>query len=404
MMPLFTLLDNVIDYSKAETISNIISLWWPIVSVVLTVVSLFLTIYTTLVKKTEIQRSSDLQGNPSFQERLRAAFESVKMEKRQITSVKIKTCLLSILTGILVVISIFSIALAHSGRYTKQSIDNGSILTSYTYFGEVKNNTPHGFGKIFNDRKIIEYVGTFNDGSYSGEGKKYLEYKDGTVFLNLKGQFKNGELNGEGEDRVYCNGMELVTYKGHFVDGTYDGYGEQIVYLFDHEKRSSTYKGKFKKGKKNGWGVYTEYRYDELKEGIEYSYEGGWVGDRKYGYGEELVFNEYWKLSEYYEGTFWNDNRYGEGILELYNGNGEPRIIYGWFENNIPTKDNMIYGKTKEGKYSMDNDTVLRKYTDGVVTNDEHEGDFWEWQYDDERFEELQSKWPYPIDYIWKLE
>jgi|SaaInlStandDraft_6_1057023.scaffolds.fasta_scaffold03613_4 antitoxin component YwqK of YwqJK toxin-antitoxin module len=85
------------------------------------------------------------------------------------------------------------------------------------------------------------------------------------------------------------------SYHGNFIDNKMEGDGI-LTYIKTNEKLDNTfpiyYKGKFKNNKKNGPGI------------------------------------EKYANKEFYEGTFLNDFRHGDGIL--YNHNGQPKINSNW--------------------------------------------------------------------------
>ncbi len=70
---------------------------------------------------------------------------------------------------------------------------------------------------------------TFDNGKYVGEvkegkphGKGTLTYLGGT---KMKGEWKNGFLNGKGTTVLYDNGVHITSYSGQFKDNKYHGKG-----------------------------------------------------------------------------------------------------------------------------------------------------------------------------------
>ena len=86
-------------------------------------------------------------------------------------------------------LSIFSIANAHSEGIYKEYYDNGKILKE-SYFSNDKKN---GLEKIYYENGKISSIKNYKDGKANGE---YIEYYiDGE--LKLKGSYKNGLRDGE---------------------------------------------------------------------------------------------------------------------------------------------------------------------------------------------------------------
>jgi hypothetical protein len=84
------------------------------------------------------------------------------------------------------------------------------------------------------------YKGEMANNAYNGKGE-FFNASAGTL---LRGTFRNGKLEGEGE--VLQGGRTV--YKGNFAEGLKHGQG--TYYLNDKDY----YKGGYYKGKKNGFG------------------------------------------------------------------------------------------------------------------------------------------------------
>jgi antitoxin component YwqK of YwqJK toxin-antitoxin module len=96
-----------------------------------------------------------------------------------------------------------------------------------------------------------------------------------------------------------------------------DGYGK----LWNQDY---SYHGNFKDNKMNGEGILTyTHNNNELNNTFPIYYKGNFINNKKNGFGMEIYINK-----EFYEGSFLNDFRHGDGIL--YNHNGQPKIDSNW--------------------------------------------------------------------------
>ena len=260
-------------------------------------------------------------------------------------------------------------------RYTEVEIDNGSIKKEQTYFGCTKNKNPDGFGKLFDKDDKILYIGNFKNGLKNGQGSLYDRSPDGEPYLNLKGEFKDNYLTGQGKDWTYIAGEARLTYEGEFLNGAYNGYGKQVLYGYTGEAYA-VYEGEFLNGKRNGNGTYIEYLDGEETR----SYSGGWAYDKKYGYGIE---REYGKEKEIYQGVYWDDKRFGDGVLEYYS-EGNYIVWIGFMDYDQKSDDGAFYDSEGNTIYDESNHTL--------VYNAEYET----WIQDEEEAERLKKRWPFP--------
>lgn len=85
--------------------------------------------------------------------------------------------------------------------------------------------------KLMSDkaRYLLKMLGWLQEGCIDGncENGYGIKIRNGSlpIFIML-GNFKNGELNGEGEKYQYHGGELVATYKGAFKNGKWHGYGQ----------------------------------------------------------------------------------------------------------------------------------------------------------------------------------
>uniref|UniRef100_UPI0040563CA8 MORN repeat-containing protein n=1 Tax=Candidatus Electronema sp. TaxID=2698783 RepID=UPI0040563CA8 len=111
-----------------------------------------------------------------------------------------------------------------------------------SYVGEMKDNLPHGKGKITR-ADGGKYEGEIKDGERHGQGT--LQFASGEVY---SGEWKNGRMDGKGE-LVSADGKQK--YTGEFKDDLPHGQGSMM-----HED-GSKYEGVWSEGRKHGKGKYT---------------------------------------------------------------------------------------------------------------------------------------------------
>ena len=182
------------------------------------------------------------------------------------------------------------------------------------YRGEWRKGKMHGRGEYtFKDGS--KYVGTFDDGELSGVGVKTWGEDNNESY---KGQWARGLFHGRGEI-VSANGD---IYKGEFRNGMFHGSGKRVWATGD------LYDGKWRDGMQNGRGT--------LRRAADgFIYRGDWHEGLMHGDGDaswaeghrkdsEAITGVAWKR---YVGEFREDDRLGNGMLEMNNG-----IIYkGYF-------------------------------------------------------------------------
>jgi len=211
------------------------------------------------------------------------------------------------------------------------------LASSYTltngnlYEGELKNNLPHGKGKITS--KDWVYEGELKNGMADGKGK--LTAFDGSSY---EGEFKNDKYNGKGRLN-YGNGS---FYEGEFKDGQFNGKGKIVG------ANGIVYEGDFKEGKADGKGKYVKANGDV--------YVGEMKNDKIHGRGKLVYAN-----GSVYEGDFVENLREGMG---KYITDGGDYIYEGEW------KDDEGEGK---GKLTISGYVVEGEFKNGLLLLDENE-------------------------------
>ncbi|MGD9678916.1 MAG: DnaJ domain-containing protein [Vulcanibacillus sp.] len=210
------------------------------------------------------------------------------------------------------------------------TLENSNIA----YFGDMKDNKPHGYGMVgrlisYPDLVTIEYIGEFKDGKYSGEGSlfyvpneddidrmyriygenEYIEHINSElVHLIYEGEFKNGKFDGKGNYYNYPDNLYFYYYSGPgmFLDA--QEYPRYIDYL-KTIKDLDIIVGEFSKG--------------DLSNGKLYSngyllYDGEFAEFQYHGKGK-LYFQKSTQLQ--YNGEFSRGYFDGKGTLYDESGN-----------------------------------------------------------------------------------
>lgn len=209
--------------------------------------------------------------------------------------------------------------LRYSGEFLNGKFHGKGILDRRTwngdyYEGEFKNDEYHGYGKWDKLKSIpwpkdeIEscpwkYEGFFENGKPHGEGT--LTTRTGKVY---KGNFAFGGICYEGNcvdgkgAILYWHGLH---YKGEFKDGERNGFGEQ----YDANNRVK-YIGGFKDGRYEGYGTKLSYELPKWINGkyreqvAHFRYDGMFVfGDMK-GQGKVTTYDDFGNVTSVSEGVW----------------------------------------------------------------------------------------------------
>jgi hypothetical protein len=199
------------------------------------------------------------------------------------------------------------------------------------YTGRLKNNKPHGIGKIVFESGTY-YEGQWENGLPNGIGK--IVFFEGDVY---EGQFKDNMMNGMGKHKDLYG-----YYEGQFKDDKKNGRGK-FIYI-----NGDIYEGEFKNSMRNGIGKYT-WVNGEI-------YEGEFKDDMRNGRGKHKFKN-----GETHEGEYKDDRENGYGKITYPNGsvslikieNGNRKILKSRYNKNKYSK----YLKHRLPNIKIDTDT-----------------------------------------------
>ena len=127
-----------------------------------------------------------------------------------------------------------------------------------------------------------------------------------------KGEFIQGEMNGNGTIFYLKNNKLISLYSGQWINNNIHGQGN---FVYGPE----TYQGNWYNNKKNGYGKHI-FKKDDIFD----NFEGYFNQDKRHGFGIQET------ESYYFSGNWNNDSRFGIGIINFKNGN----TYIGEFENN----------------------------------------------------------------------
>lgn len=215
-----------------------------------------------------------------------------------------------------------------SGGY-KLTLSDGE----YYYRGENEDNYPNGFGVLskasdtFQNLETIIYIGSFEDGKFSGYGLLFSEptSEDMNVLYNLS---VRGITDTQFQDFNYSS-VNYVSFEGEFEDGSPNGEGNRFYCSLYYTAMASELMGTntltladinyqitvgdFEDGEANG--DVKVYRSGVL------NYEGEMKNDERDGTGIQYQDRS---NSILYEGNFKNNQYDGNGTL--YDENGQ--VVY----------------------------------------------------------------------------
>ena len=208
----------------------------------------------------------------------------------------------------------------------KEYFPNRNIM----YEGEYKKGKKEGKGTEYHSNGCIKFRGEYkNDKKWNGigfnkknkmiyklkNGKGYVyEYDDIFEKIRFKGNYINGERNGNGKEYEKFNGKKLL-FEGEYKDGQRNGKGKEY-----YNNAFIKYEGEYLKGLKNGKGKEYFNYYNEL------SYEGEYKDGRKEGKGAEYYINGDIKFEGIFlNGEIWDGIGYekdSDNYFIIKNGNG----------------------------------------------------------------------------------
>ena len=273
--------------------------------------------------------------------------------------------------------ALFCILYSIDGRYTETELgDYGT--TNYYYFGKAKNGVRYGFGKLFDEQKIIYMISDAKGNKSYANVKQYTTVED-IYYLSFTGTINNGKREGYGEAFTYIGGKVKPSYKGNYHNGYKCGEGTEYIYYTPSGMMAWKYEGEQLDDMYNGYGKRWDF---DTSGALTNYYAGGWAEDKYYGYGMDLRFED-GKVTHAYRGTFWDNQYWGKGILEYLTESGALTIWVGKFNENNQTDVGAFYNENGEFWTSTINGTLI--YNDDGTTST-----------DDSKVAELQEEWPFP--------
>ncbi|CAG7635470.1 hypothetical protein PAESOLCIP111_03668 [Paenibacillus solanacearum] len=156
------------------------------------------------------------------------------------------------------------------------------------YEGELASAQPEGFGKLFEDGRLV-YEGRFRSGQPDGSGTYY--YPDGSRYI---GEWTDGLQTGEGK---LVSGSGALLYSGGWVNGMKQGFGR-----FYQSNGKVSFEGNVSQNKRHGRGM--SFNASGIK-----TYDGDWRNGIRDGQGK--AYDTSGKIV--YDGQWSNDARSGSG-------------------------------------------------------------------------------------------
>ncbi|WP_127589165.1 hypothetical protein [Paenibacillus koleovorans] len=213
----------------------------------------------------------------------------------------------------------------------------------YIYFGEMKENKPHGkgllltisdsdlsYGKVF----TLLYVGNFKGGIYNGYG---IEYQKASTYYNddYKSKFTRGSVP-LSLDQL---GVSYPEYEGYFSNGKFEGKGKYMTVTEKPENYEPTYLNVYSKANEKLIQDFENELGDDSSSLIHIStlppldtyviYEGEFKKDNINGKGK--LFHPTGDIK--YEGQFKNGTFHGKGTL--YNEDGSVKYKGKWDSGDV---------------------------------------------------------------------
>ena len=246
---------------------------------------------------------------------------------------------------------IFCILYSNDRRYSQTDIGNLDNPNA-TYFGKEKNGMPDTFGKLYNAKDEVIYVGEWSGGKRDGQGTEYKRDSTNATYVAYDGSFVHDLRDGTGSACDYAEDGSRTTYDGGYFEGERTGNG--LLQMFDSEGN------------------------------LTYSYDGCWSHDKHYGHGTEIYY-ESGEPTFAYRSLYWNDTRVGEGICEYYTEAGHELVVWRGKQDSDGhfTEDGMYYHGNGKAWPAEANRTQVTDESGNLVD-------------DQERIDELRQAWPFP--------
>ena len=261
----------------------------------------------------------------------------------------------------------------YKGKWKKNKKNGKGTLTKleYEYKGDWKDDLKNGKGKLITGK--YKYDGEWKNNLKEGYG--ILEYND----LIYKGEFKNDFINGKGK-MIYGKSSDYLEYNGDWKEGLFDGKG---CLKYNNKEE---YCGNFKNGEIEGEGAFRNKRnsllYGHSWEKInnnDYCCEYGTInyenGDKFLGkisfkneiFGEGLKFEEPLNKDDKYLIIYYDENRKEIRRYNKYNDEIENII------NELKKKDKYYIEKEEEERKKKEEEE--RKKLENDMKENENEKD-----------------------------
>ena len=215
--------------------------------------------------------------------------------------------------------------------------------TELQYVGEMKDNKPHGWGRIMKLVSATEYEDEQGVKLKFGEYSDAQDYLDVYIVLLYVGEFKNGSYDGYGWEYItpYTSGDDLAnSYYSRDLGYDYVRVEKDIQQNILNTCNPIGYMGEFSKGVYQGEGIMIQYPIREIPIGMTVSEQESLYGARL---DREIVFyvSEYkngqrnGKCKEYmfgkllYDGTIESGTYNKKGIL-YYAGTEQKKYDGEW--------------------------------------------------------------------------
>lgn len=197
-----------------------------------------------------------------------------------------------------------------------------SSYSEYLYYGELKDNMPHGEGVLFELGDlyyVVSYIGEFKKGQFHGDGIDFGEIYGDFYQVLYEGEFEKGKYSGEG---VQYYVVEDITNSEHST------VREEMLNTIEVNNVAAF---PLQYSSISGSGTFVDDQL-EGEENVMYYPDGNvlYKGETREGniHGEGIVY--YQDGSTYYEGEFSDGKFDGKGVL--YDENGEVKYK-GKFKN-----------------------------------------------------------------------
>ena len=220
----------------------------------------------------------------------------------------------------------------------ESSSQNRLYSKNWEYFGQVKNDMPHGLGTKIWVGTNSSHSGEWALGQAHGQGVRIFFNQNGVLLNQYKGSWQEGVMQGQGSI-TFSNGH---TFFGEIENGKRNGFGRSF-----NPEGDLIYEGIYKNGDRDGKGIL--YNQDGSKYIGEYK---GQFTKKKMGEGK-FVFSD----GTYYTGT-WKDGKVQFMTVKFYYADGKEFNREDWSTDGVLENEFGLYwldgshftGKIVDGK------------------------------------------------------